>query len=342
MLKSITKYSQIIIFGIPLLLILFLVVLVKSQTFKSHPNQLSLAVIFDFIVSIPLIYFLLIRQKNIEKWTVFSLMIIGAAIATYLIPAENQYYLSLFKKWILPIVEISVISLLIHKLRTTFVDFRTSTNHQLDFYSALKETSKSILPAIPAVLFSTEIAVIYYGFFCWKKPKLSDNQYTYHIKNGSLALFYAFVVLILIESSVVHLLVAKYSVTAAWVLSILSIYGAIQFWGFAKAITQRPIQISDKNILLRYGIFCETDIEMNQIQEIKTIKYFDSEEKSIQQFSPLKNFESPNTIIILKAESTIVGLYGKQKMYKKLALFIDENEKFKGHIKKIINDFEVL
>jgi hypothetical protein len=138
------------------------------------------------------------------------------------------------------------------------------------------------------------------------------------------------------------LLVAKYSVTAAWVLSILSIYGAIQFWGFAKAITQRPIQISDKNILLRYGIFCETDIKMNQIQEIKTIKYFDSEEKSIQQFSPLKNFESPNTIIILKAESTIVGLYGKQKMYKKLALFIDENEKFKGHIKKIINDFEVL
>ena len=48
---------------------------------------------------------------------------------------------------------------------------------------------------------------------------------------------------IAIETFAIHLLLLKWSETAAWILTGISIYTAIQVFGLAKSITQRPIVI---------------------------------------------------------------------------------------------------
>lgn len=52
--------------------------------------------------------------------------------------------------------------------------------------------------------------------------------------------------------------------------------------------------------------------------------------------SPLKSLEEPNVLIKLSEENWIEKLYGGKKAYKKLALYVDDNERFIENINQQI------
>ena len=64
MVGKINLHSGFIVFGIPVLLFSALIIFVKSPIFIP---EIALFVTLDFLVVIPLIYFLLIRKKDISK-----------------------------------------------------------------------------------------------------------------------------------------------------------------------------------------------------------------------------------------------------------------------------------
>lgn len=334
MLIAIQKFRHFKFFFVPAILMLLLALITKSNIFKQNQNQLSLAITFDFILSIPFIYFLIIRKKNIDKRTVFTVLSIGILLASFVIPKENQTYLSIFKKWFFPILEIGIFSYLIISIKKTIEYYKQQQKISIDFFEALKIATKSIFPTKIAAIISAEIATFYYGFSARKKMHLLDNEYTYHKYSGTITLLYFFICLILIETGILHLLVAKYSTFWAWILTGLSIYAALQFWGFTKAIQKRPIKFEAEFLKLNYGIFCETKIKYENIISIKLIKNFNAQNE-IVQLSPLKTFEQPNILIELSEENTIEKLYGGIKKYKSLALYIDDYEQFINKITQL-------
>jgi hypothetical protein len=129
-----------------------------------------------------------------------------------------------------------------------------------------------------------------------------------------------------------HLLLAKWSTTAAWVMTAIGIYAFTQFLGFLKSITKRPFVVGEGKLYLRYGILSETTISIENVESIdittKSID-FDSETKKL---SPLGNLEGHNVVIRLKKENTISGLYGVKRRFKTLALYVDNREEFKKRI----------
>uniref|UniRef100_UPI00404929E2 hypothetical protein n=1 Tax=Fulvivirga sp. TaxID=1931237 RepID=UPI00404929E2 len=292
----------------------------------------------DLLLTVPLVYFLLIRKTAIPNTTTIPVMIIGLLIGSYLMPAESQTYLSMFKNWALPIIELSIFVFVITKVRATIKKFRAVKGNSDDFYSALKHTYSEILPAPVATLMASEIAVIYYSFFNWGRKVYKENEFTYHKNSGAQGLFGGFMLVIGIETFVLHNLVAEWSIIAAWILSGLSIYTALQLLGFARSLAARPISIVENSVNLKYGIMNEVSITFDEIESIEISSRELDKGKLEKKLSLLGELESHNVIIQLKNEQQLVGLYGMKSEFKVLGFYIDTALEFKAKLDDLIQN----
>ena len=339
--KTLNIQKSLVIFGIPLLLMIAIGLLTHTSYFKTHSSFLSTSVALDLLLSIPFIYFLLIRKTSIPKTTVVPVVILGVVVGSFVIPTEHQYYLGLFKNWVLPIIELSILSYAIYKVAKAIKLYKTNKSQtNLDFYSLLKTTCSEILPRPIAIPFVTEIAVLYYGFIYWEKRELKPNEFSYHKDSGSIGLLAALIFLIAIETAAIHLLLVKWSTVAAWILTGLSIYSGIQILGFLKSMTKRPIAVENNKLYLRYGIMSEATISIDNIESIELSTKDIELNKTTRKLSFLGNLEGHNIIITLKNEHAFNGLYGLKRPFKVLALYVDDKVRFKETVEGLLHSTE--
>ena len=326
---------NLITFGILFSLFGALILLMKSS-FIAENDFLSLGITADLLLTVPVVYFLLIRKTQIPNTTVVPVMIVGLLIGSYFLPKESQTYLTIFKTWALPVIEISILTYVVIKVRSAIGKYKTLKGAAPDFFSALKSTCYEILPKGLVLPFATEIAVFYYGFINWKTIKKNENEFTYHKESGTPALFGALILIIGIETLALHFLLARWSLLGAWILSALSIYTAIQVFGFARSLSKRPISINQDSVILKYGILTEVEIAFSDILKVELSGKFLGKEALMKTLSPLGELESHNVIIQLKNENEMVGLYGMKKKFMAIGFHIDKPKEFKEKIENAL------
>ena len=324
-------------FGIPLVLLSTLILLVKSPFFNGN-DILSFAITADLLLIVPLVYFLLIRKSEIPNTTVIPVMIIGLLVGSYFLPQQSQTYLSIFKTWILPFLELIVLSYVLYKVRKAVLKFKENKTSTFDFFTTLKKTCYEILPKNAVMLVVTEIAVFYYGFINWKRREIKVNEFTYHKDSGIIALLIVTIFIVAIETAVLHILLSKWSNILAWILTFLSIYSGIQILGFLKSLTKRPYKIENGKVFLSYGILSEATINLDDIETIEISSKDIEFDKETRKLSPLGSLESHNVVITLKNKSVLNGFYGLKREFKTLAFFVDKKVKFKQSIETAILD----
>ncbi|SFT41552.1 hypothetical protein SAMN05216474_0436 [Lishizhenia tianjinensis] len=334
--STIKLQKKLLIFGLPLLIIGFSVFLAQSHIFQSHADSLAMGITFDLLIVGPILYFLFIRKTSIPNTTVVPIFILGIVVCSLIIPVENQHYLNLFKSWVLPVVEIFVLTFFIYKTRKAVKSFQHKKHESIDFYDALKLTCSEILPRRVVNPVVTEIAVLFYGFIYWRKRKLKENEFTYHKDNGAVTLYFALLFIVALETITLHVLLSKWSTTAAWILTLLSVYSGIQIFGFVKAMFKRPIYLKNNTLYLRYGIMKETTLNLANIESIEVSSKDIEIGDEAQKLSLLGELESHNLILKLKEPETMFGLYGTQRKYKTLALHVDQKEEFVQLIHKAL------
>ena len=332
MAKIITLQRQLISFGIPVLMMGTLAFITKSTLFNLKDNVLAFGITVDLLLTIPFVYFLLIRKTNIPSITIVPFFIFGIIVASILVPKENQYFLNLIKTWVLPLLETTILILVIYKIRKAVKHYKKNTVLTHDFFTALKNVCSEILPKKAVMPFAIEIAVFYYGFIYWKKLLPKENEFTYHKKSGTVTLLIAILFIVAIEASVIHVLLVIWSSVAAWIMTILSLYSAIQIFGFLKSIIKRPISIEGDKLNLRYGILSEAIIDIKDIESIEVTTKSVEFNKETRKLSPFGDLESHNVIIKFNKEQTLIGFYGIRKEFKTLALHVDNNAEFKTRI----------
>lgn len=339
MTKQVLLKHPVIAFLIPILLLLSLVLLLNSSVFIAHQSKLSTFITIDFIITIPLIYFLLIRKTNISTLTIAPFLILCVVIASYAIPSSHQDMLSLAKTWLVPLVELSVLTFIVLKVRKAIKHYKKATKTHEDFYSILVATCKSLFPETVAKLAANEIALIYYGFFNFKKTVLKPNEFSNYKGSGILSTLGAIIFVVAIEMVTVHVLTAKWSTTLAWVLSILSFYSALQLIGIIRSVPKRPIVINENHLVLRFGILSNTIIPIDAIETIGIAGESDFDKnKGTKTLSLLGELEHSNIVIYLKSPQQLQFLYGRPKSYTKLLLFVDDNQKFKTEIETLLSN----
>ncbi|GAA3522585.1 hypothetical protein GCM10022393_41470 [Aquimarina addita] len=304
----------------------------KSYVFAENPTNLAIGITGDLLITAPLVYFLLIRKTSIPRTTIVPFLIACIVICSLILPSKHHYYLNLFKFWVLPVIELSVVTYVIYTIRKAIKNYKSNVNQSFDFFTTLKNTCYEILPKGAVIPVVTEIAIFYYGFIYWKKRDIAHNEFTYHKHSGTITLLIALIGIIAIETFVLHILLAKWNTTAAWVLTALSIYSGIQIFGFLKSMLKRPISIEHQKLYLKYGIMTETVIALKDIDHIEISSNDIELTTETRKLSFLGTLESHNLIIHLKKENTLIGLYGLKRKYKSLVLYVDDKLTFKNRI----------
>jgi hypothetical protein len=323
-----------LLLGIPLGIMVAMVLLVQSTLFKDNPAALSFAVTVDLLLTVPLIYFLLIRKTTLPKTSVLPFLIVGLVLCSFLLPDENQYYLKLFKSWCLPFIELSVFSYVIIYLRKGMKQAAKDHKGSFDFFSVLKTTCTELLPKRALVPVVTEIAVFYYGFIAWKKRILKANEFSYHKNSGTVSLLIAVIIIVGIETVSLHVLLLKWSETAAWIATALSIYSGVQLFGFLKSMGKRPISVENGQLYLRYGIMTETTIDLTNIDRIELSTKEVILDQDTRKLSFVGELESHNVVMHLNQKNTLHGLYGIKKDFQSLVFYVDDPNALKHYIER--------
>lgn len=318
-----------LVFLIPVAIIAGCIFVAQSPLFTENPDQLALAITFDLLISTPVIYFLIIRKSNIPNTTVVFVFILGIVVASIILPTEHQFYLSLVKTWFLPLLEVTIITYVIVSIRKAFKKIRQNQESTPDFFTAAKKASESIVPnKALSTAFATELSLFYYGFINWKTRELGELEFSYHKSTSTRMVLGVFFFLIIIEAVAVHLLVQNYSTVAAWILTILSIYGCVQILGILRSLSKRPIAIEKDGIILKYGIMNETRIPFEQIVAImEQTKDLDKED-GLLFLSPFKDMEGLSVLIEVDRTMDLSGFYGFKKTFTRIALYLDEPKSF--------------
>jgi len=145
--------------------------------------------------------------------------------------------------------------------------------------------------------------------------------------------------LVLAETIVVHLLVAPYHFQIACLLTFLSLYAGLQIIAILRSLNRRPIKIDYTNqiLRLRYGFACQTDIPFSHIKQIESSRKLLSTEKGNIKLSVFDLIDSHNVNLYLHQESTLQKIYGIQKSFSSISIFIDERDAFVAAIQEIIS-----
>lgn len=319
---------QNLLFLIPMAIILGCILVANSDLFLLYPQELSTAMTFDLLFTMPLIYYFIIQKRSIPKTTIVPVLIVGIVVASIILPSEHQYYLGQFKTWVLPIVEVSIVTYLVISIRKAIRAFKKENTGNVDFFTAAKSAGGSFLPSGVSTLFATELSMFYYGFLQWNKRPLAVNEFSYHRTTSTRLMLSVFVFLILVEAVALHLVVQRWSDLAAWILTGLSTYACFQVLGILKSISRRPISIESHKLHLRYGIMAEVSIEWDNIEEAVEYKKEITKEEGIAFLSPFQAAEGHNVLISLKESEMISGFYGIKKECQKLVIYVDEPERF--------------
>lgn len=326
-------------FGIPILILLFLIVLPKTTAFQNAPEELSIGILLDLLITIPLVFFFLIRKTKVPKFTIIYSFILGLIVAGLVIPIEYQSLLSSIKLIAIPVLEIGVISLIIYKITSINSSFKKTKKD--DFYDNLLIACNEVLPGRVGKVLATEIAVIYFLFSPSRKNELREQEFTYFKKSGIKSILGVFLFLLVIETIGVHLVMATWSLTIAWVLSFLSLYTMVQIIAILRSMNKRPIRIDLENesLHLRYGFGCQTSISFESIERIEKSRKSLSNDKSNVCLSLFDLLDSNNTIIYLNEENTLQKIYGIQKKYTSISLFVDERDLFVDTIEQVLKKY---
>ncbi|WP_224483948.1 hypothetical protein [Robertkochia aurantiaca] len=317
---------------LPALAIGLLFMLGKGGAFDPL-NKFSTALLIDLLLIIPVTYWIIIRNRKISMITVIPLIGLGIITANRLLGSESGQTLTLINTYAIPLLETLLISVLLFQALRIRKIYQAHSE-TAGFYPALKQAATEILPGIPGKLLAQEIAVIYYAFFNWTKPCHTGKAFNYH-RNNETSLWLGVLLITGIETVVLHLLLARWNETAAWIITAISLYTLLQCLSILRSLRHFPIEVTEKHICIPYGFINEGIIEIDNIEAV-TISSKDEEKRKLTRYhSPLGTIAHHNCVLTLR-QPAVLSVMGFAKKYDKLLLQLDDPQTFYREVQSLI------
>ncbi len=274
----------------------------------------------DVAVTVPALYFFLVIRGGLQPLiSLLPIFLLGLLRATYLAPPITPLI-----AWARPAVaasaEFAVVALIAFRLRRGFRAAEADT----DTLSRIATAAREIVPSKQvAAILAGEIAIFYYAFASWRQrpdaPE-SSRAFSIHQQSGVADLFTVLAGVSLIETVLVHLVVMRWSVAAAWALSALSIYGMVWLVAMARSFVLRPVLVKDGELIARSGILWTLRIPLADIASV--------ESGDTTYAMKLPPASQPNVVLRLAQPVTAFGIYGMTRRVSSLALAIDDQTAF--------------
>ena len=325
--------------GSLLAIVLSLFFIVQMPFIPGHKEEFSVALLLDLLISIPLVYLFIIWKSSIPKFTVVYVLIMGLIVAGFLMPSDHQYLIQSVKKFLIPTLEIGVLGFVAYRMHALRQSYKLQSDEKMDFFENLKQATSEIFPGKIGQLLATEIAVFYYLLSPHKTIERRPHEYSYS-GSGIKLILKVFLVMVVIETIVVHFLLSGWQPILAWVVTAFSIYAGLQGLSILRSMDRRWIVIDHDSRLLKlnYGFAATTAIPFSMIENVTPGSRAKKGTQNLIQLSPFDILESPNLTIYLNAPHQLQKIYGISKEYKAIACHVDQKERFVSELRSIISE----
>lgn len=282
--------------------------------------------LFDGLIVLPLVclYCLKNKKEALIKAIAYGCLII--LLGSYIIPSENKHLWTSFELGRYIVIGCFVL-LEIISLLTLFGAIKIAFQSKVDPDNAIES---SIFMRMGRNVFSNllvfDVRMWSYIFFHKKLKTLNfegTEHFYCHLKDGAQSNQLGFIILILIEVPIAHLLLHfSLSSYAANLITLLTLFGLLFFLAEYRALGIRPCSIDNEKVIIRYGLWNTLRIKYENINSIKNNRSYIKRESSIKRFNLSGN---PNVKISLKTGSI-----------KCIYLGLNESNKFVSEVNKNI------
>ena len=134
-----------------------------------------------------------------------------------------------------------------------------------------------------------------------------------------------FCALILVETLGFHFLVALWSDTTAWILSLSSVYALFFLVAQYKASAGLPLMLTPKELHLKNGLKGSAVLPLQLIRTaVQTSSSALMNKGKVMRINALGHLVGHNVILLLEAPLKVSGMWGRTTTYEAVALELDD------------------
>ncbi|WP_338874599.1 hypothetical protein WBJ53_03175 [Spirosoma sp. SC4-14] len=315
--------------GLALAVVCLEIAVVRSAAFQQKPDWVALGLTFDMLIGLPLLYyFLLVRRLKVPLRSLFGIFGLALSLTALILPTNYQQFVGLLRRSLL-LVELGIVGYALLRINQIRRYYRQFSAVSADFMTNLLQSLDAVLghSRFNRILVS-ELSILRYSLLGWWLPvekKATDIVFTSHRESGQTALTMGLLLIGIIETTVVHLLIDRWDSTSAWLATAASFYSLLFIVADLVATGKRPVLVRSNDLVLRFGLRGYGTIQRKQIGQIVPITNKPEHHANTMMGTFLT---VPNIFIELTEPVTMTGLLGSQRTVRRIALFIDDKQKF--------------
>jgi hypothetical protein len=282
------------------------------------------ALALDFTVVVPgLVFILLVRAGRAPWLVIVPAFVAGYAVAAATMPRQHAGMLETMRLLVVPL-EIGLVACLVVLARRGLA---VAAGREGDFATRFRWAARTVLASrIPADILTTEVSVLFYAFRWRRRPPLTRGCYTVHREAGYLAVLVGLIMVLAVETIAVHLLVRHWSGAAAWILTGLSLYACVWLAGDLRAMSARPLRITQTHLSMRVGLRWEAEIPLAWIEDAHPLAL--RGEPPARDGLDASLLGRANVRLRLHRPIEVCGLYGRRKTVGEIRLMVDRAAEF--------------
>jgi hypothetical protein len=297
--------------------------IVGSSQFGAHADVLSAALTFDFAITIPGVYLLLAWRFGWRRLTAVPILVLSVIAASLILPADHHRWLRMVEVLLVPL-ELGLLVFLVIKVRSVRRQCRGAGISSDDFPEVVERVLLDVTGTNrPAKIMATEVAMLYYGFIGWFRGPGpgAGERFTYHRESGHGLVLGVFMLLIVVETAVLHWLLLPRIAWLAWILLALGLYSFVFLFADLNAARLRPVVLEDDELTIRTALRWRVTVPVSSISAI------DRETGDIEDREGLLNavlVGNQNLVLHLDGPVKAQGLYGIEREVDRIALAMDD------------------
>jgi hypothetical protein len=179
------------------------------------------------------------------------------------------------------------------------------------------------------------MSVLYYGLFSWRQhvAMRSGQSFSYHRAGGYGGIVALLMMISAIEIGGVHLIVVRFSATAAWVLTALGLYGVLWILGDFQATRLRPLVVDADVLRVRVGLRWSLDIPYELVESIRLVTNPPPPKRAANHLHAAL-LTRPQFLLELRQPLRALGPYGIEKEVRTVAIAVDDLPSLRSAVSK--------
>jgi len=289
---------------------------IAMSSFATGPH-VGAAIAFDLIITATALFWLVaVRPGHARPQALIRVAVLGFALAKLLVGFGALGVVGV-------VAELALVLWLAVRIRRILRRVRAERRLGYSLPMSIDTALGEVMPRVLASILAAEVSATLLGLTGWFRR--APAGFTMHRRSSAHVVFGVVGALAIVETIVLHVIVAHWSHTGALVITGLSIYGMIWMLGILHAVRLAPLRLVGDELVIERGFVQRVVIPRSDIVEVTP---------TTTRAKVDLSYLEPSVELVLRAPARVHGLFGQTRLADRLTISVDDVDGFLATIRR--------